>query len=112
MIPNYNYHFWTPKDRVVIDPNDIAGVWSVVEARLVIDDTKKKDDRKNAKFMMSIGADYWLSQNAQWSADWTSNGDIRIGHFRCVTKDWQSFNMHAMTESDLRNNPPPFEVEF
>lgn len=108
MIPDYNYHFWTPQDRVIIDPTDVAGVWSVVEARLVIDDNKKKDDRSEAKFLMSVGADYWLSK----TADWTSNGDIGIGRFRYITSDWQSYNMHIMTESDLRNNPPPFDMNF
>lgn len=104
--PNYNFHFWVEDGRVTIDPTDVAGVWSSVEARLILDNPKRRDDRSKARMMMSVGADYWKSLTAQWD-QWTTNGDIAIGRFRFITNDWQQFHMHTLTEQQIRDNPPP-----
>ncbi len=101
----YNFHFWTPY-RTEIDPDDIKGVFTTVQARLIVDDPKQPDDRDQARFMLSVGGDYWKTMDAEWDY-WTTNGDIGIGKFRFVTTDWQSFNMHTLTPAALRENPPP-----
>lgn len=104
----YNYHFWHPSGRTVIDPDDIAGVFTTVQARLILDDPDGVDDRDKAKFMMSVGGDYWKDIYAQWD-QWKTNGDIGIGRFRFIKKEWDSFNMHSMTETAIRTNPPPLQ---
>ena len=42
--PGYNYHFWHP-GRAVIEPNDIAGIFTTVQARLILDRPQQPDDR-------------------------------------------------------------------
>ncbi len=109
----YNFHFWpaTPP-RVAMDPNDIAGVWTVFKVRLVKDNPNGVDDRSKARFIASAGADYWRSIDAQWKSDWSNNGDIGIGKFYFVTNDWQSINFTTLTLDALRQNPPPINNPF
>lgn len=103
----YNFHFWTPS-RASIDPSDIAGVFTTVQARLIIDNPSLPDDRANARYLLNMGGDYWLDLDAQWDY-WKTNGDIGIGRFKYVKAGWQSFNMVTLTENELRNNPPPLD---
>jgi len=101
----YNYHFW-PSGRASINPNDIAGVITTVQARLIIDDPTKPDDRSAARYLLNMGGDYWSTLDAGWD-NWKTNGDIGIGRFKYVEKDWQSFNMSTLSAGALRQNPPP-----
>ena len=103
----YNFHFWTPY-RTAIDPDDIAGVFTTVEARLIVDDPNEPDDRDEARIILDIGGDYWATMDAQWD-QWKTNGDIGIGRFKFVTNCWQSFNMHTLSPEALRENPPPLD---
>ncbi|MGL5818932.1 MAG: hypothetical protein ACRCYR_15290 [Phycicoccus sp.] len=102
----FNFHFWTPK-RSRVDCADIAGVVSVLRARLVVDDPAGPDDRARARFVMSVGADYWRSQTARWAPDFVNNDDIGIGKFRYVTPTFSSYYMTTMTREQLAKNPPP-----
>lgn len=108
--PGYNFHFWADS-RVKIDPDDITAVWSGVDARLILDDNDGKDERTEARMMMSVGADYWLSLDAAWD-QWQTNGDIFIGRFRYITSEWQRFHAHTMTQEQILRSPlPPFRIE-
>jgi hypothetical protein len=102
----FNFHFWTTIGRNTIDPDDIKGVFSTCQARLILHDENGPDDRKTSRYILSIGADYWKDLNVGWD-QWKTNGDIGIGRFKYVTNDWDAFNMHSLTEEELRNNPPP-----
>jgi hypothetical protein len=104
----YNYHFWPTSGRAEIDPHDIGGVFSTIQARLILDDVEKEDDRAEARYILSMGADYWLSLGAQWD-QWKTNGDVAIGRFSYVTSEWQPFNMTSLNADELRANPPPLE---
>ncbi|MCU0513783.1 MAG: hypothetical protein MUE40_14590 [Anaerolineae bacterium] len=103
----YNFHFWSELGRVTIDPTDIAGIFTTVQARLIVDDPARPDDREQARYVLSVGGDYWRSLAAEWSADWTTVGDAAIGRFRYVTPEWQSFNMTTVSAAVLCANPPP-----
>jgi len=103
----YNYHFW-PSGRASINPNDVAGVITTVQARLIVDDPSKPDDRSAARYLLSMGGDYWSTLDAQWD-NYKTNGDIGIGRFKYVEKNWQSFNMSTLSAGVLRQNPPPIE---
>ena len=103
----YNFHFWNPS-RTPIDPDDIAGVFTTVQARLVVDDPDQPDDRAQARLILDVGGDYWESMTAEWD-NWTTNADIGIGKFKFVTNQWQPFNMHTVTPEVLRENPPPLD---
>lgn len=102
----YNFHFWTTGGRAPIQPEDIAGVFTTVQARLIQDDPKRADDRHNARYLLSMSGDYWLDEHAPWDA-FKTNGDIAIGRFKRVTPQWQSFNMSSLPAAVLKKNPPP-----
>jgi hypothetical protein len=106
--PGYNYHFWPESGRMLIDPKDMGGAYTAVQARLVLepgaDPQRLKDAQK--KLMMSVGADYWKSLDAQWD-QWKTNGDLAIARFRFVTPEWQWFHMCTRPAEDIRRDPPP-----
>ena len=104
----YNYHFWPKQSRVEIDPTDIAAMFTTVQARLILDDESKPDDRDQARYLLSMGGDYWLNTSIGW-AEFKTNGDFAIGRFRYVTTEWQAFNSWTGDEETIRNNPPPIE---
>lgn len=100
----YCYHFWTIR-RDAIDPSDIAGIFATVRARLVTDDESLPDDRENARYLLSMGADYY--QNTT-----DTNGccdDVAIGRFKYVKTGWRSFNMTTLSPSELLLDPPPLD---
>ena len=103
----YNYHFWPP-GRAAIDSTDIGGVFSTVQARLIPDNPSQPDDRDKARYLLSMGADYWLDLAAQWD-NFKTNGDVAIGRFKLVTKHWKAFNMTSLPADALRRNSPPLE---
>lgn len=80
---SYNFHFWPSVPRATINPADIAGVLTSVEARLVHDSPNRLDDRAQAHYLLSMGADYWLSLDAKWD-NFRTNGDVGIGRLRYV----------------------------
>lgn len=102
----YNYHFWTPSGRSTINPSDIGGIWTTLQGRLILNNPNLPDDRLQARYLLSMGGDYWLNLTAPWD-NWQTNGDIGIGKFKYVRNDWQSFNMTTLTREQLRQNPPP-----
>ena len=104
----YNYHFWPASGRVPIDPDDIGGIFTTIQARLLVDNPDVPDDREQARLLLSMGADYWLSLAAEWD-QWTTNGDVGIGRFKYVTGEWQPFNMTSASPKLLRQHPPPLE---
>jgi hypothetical protein len=102
----HNYHFWAWRET--IDPDDIAGVFSTIQARLVLADPSGPDDRAQACYLVSMGADYWKDLKVGW-AQFKTNGDVAIGRFKRVTVEWQAFNMTTLSADELRANPPPLE---
>ena len=105
----FNYHFW-PGWRANIDPNDIAGVYSVFQARLVQDDLSKPDDRASAHYIASGGADYWRDQNAGWVSDFSNNGGINGGRFKTIGNEFKSFSMETLSAEQMTANPPPLTL--
>lgn len=101
----YNYHFFTTRET--IDPTDIGGVFATVEARLIRNDSRQPDDRAQACYLLSMGADYWRSLDAQWNAAFKNNGDVAIGRFKRIANEWQAFNMISLSPAEVRANPPP-----
>jgi len=104
----YNFHFWPSNGRASIDPNDVGGILTNVEARLVIDNPQQVDDRSQARYLLSMGGDYWLNLTAKWDY-WKTNGDIGIGKFKYVTTQWRAFNMTTLSPEQITQNPPPLE---
>jgi len=105
----FNFHFYTPT-RAVIEPGDVAGIFTTVQARLVVDDSALPDDRKHARYLLNEGGDLWRNTTVEYDKEENSPA-IGMGRFKYVTTGWQSFNMLYMEggldESRLRENPPP-----
>ena len=103
-----NFHFWPATRRAAIDRQDLAGVFVTVQARLVVDDPAKPDDRDQARYLLGAGGDYWKSRKSPWFF-WKTNKAIAIGRFKYVRPCWQAFNITTLSPADLRQNPPPLE---
>lgn len=104
----YNFHFWPSSGRVSYPANEVAGCFVTVKARLILHDPDGIDDRDSARYLMSVGGDWWESLTAVWD-QWKTNADMGIGRFRFVTEDWKSFSMFSVPADTLLNNPPPFK---
>jgi hypothetical protein len=104
----YNFHFWTKTGRATINPNDIAGIFTTAQARLVTDDTKNPDDRFKARYLLNVGGDYWQDLTAKWD-NFKTNGGIGMGKFKFVTTEWQAFNMITRSPDEISKNPPPID---
>lgn len=104
----YNFHFWPTDGRASIDPHDVAGVFVTVEARLIVGNPNKPDDRSRARYLASVGADYWVNLHAAWN-HFKTNDAVAMGRFKYVTTQWQAFNCTTLTAKELRRNPPPLE---
>lgn len=106
----YNFHFWPQAGRVLISDytNDVGGIFVTIQARLIPDDPKGGDDRGKAKYLLSMGADYWLDLTAPWD-NFVSSGGVGIGRFKYVTTRWKSYNMCTAAPSVIKKNPPPIK---
>ncbi len=103
----YNFHFWPSTGRVAIPKDDIEGCFITVQCRLILDDPHGPDDRDQARYLMSVGGDWWQSLTAVWD-NWKTNADMGIGRFRFVSKKWRGHNLITLPVERVRENPPPF----
>ena len=74
----------------------------------MLDDPAKPDDRDQARYLLSVGGDYWSSRRASWYF-WKTNRGMAVGRFKYVKSDWRAFNMTTLSPDELRRNPPPLE---
>lgn len=105
----YNLHFY-PQNRASINPNDIGGIVVVYQARLIVGDTKKPDDRSAARYLCSSGADYYPGLTGGWPGNASFNPGVAIGKMKFVKSQWRSFAMTTLTQSQLQSNPPPVNL--
>jgi len=102
----HNYHFWPVGSRPSIDPDNLVGIFTACEARLIVDDPALPDDRSSCSNLLQMGADWWIHPSAHWTPDWLSNSGIAGGRSKWITTNWQSFNMCTMLPANILNNPP------
>jgi hypothetical protein len=88
------YHGWVD-GLAWFDKSRLRGWFVTCEARLIGDST--------GKYLLGVGADYR-------DGNWGNYYDVGIGRLKWVTTYWRSFNMHTLTEDQLRNNPPPLQT--
>ncbi|MFT3801748.1 MAG: hypothetical protein QM766_11060 [Burkholderiaceae bacterium] len=115
---NYAWHGWWGKGRVTIPPTDIAALFVTLQARLVVDDSKRTDDRANARYLVQVGNDYYKDTATSWSFVVPSAMTARS---KRVTNDWQAFSATTfsdvgiqepgggISEAAFRAAPPPLE---
>ncbi|WP_147375730.1 hypothetical protein [Noviherbaspirillum cavernae] len=91
-----SFHFYTAKRfPVAFGAQEIV---SRLEARLIVDDAAKSDDRASARLLVNSGGDIWRNATQTWNGS-GSNVDFAIGRFKFATNDWQTFTSHTLTTS-------------
>jgi hypothetical protein len=93
------FHFYTSSGGWISGPS-VKGVFATVQARLILHDANGQDDRDWANFVVNIGVD-------NYRGNWTGIGDLGIGRFKRMTKEWRNINWTTLSDDDFRNNPPP-----
>jgi hypothetical protein len=105
----YNFHFY-PVNRASINPSDIGGIVVVLGARLIVADPTKPDDRTSARYLCTGGADYYPALSGGWPGNASFNPGVAIGKLKYVRSDWRSFAMTTLTQTQLKSNPPPVNL--
>lgn len=100
-------HFNGPYPRIPIPSNDVAGIVTVCEARLIEDNPARADDRDIAKFLINMGADYYRSATGPGIENNPSIGGSR---FKFVTAEWRSFAFTTLNYAQLVSDPPPVDL--
>jgi hypothetical protein len=85
----------------------VAGIVTVCEARLIEDNPAEADDRKVAKFLINVGADYYPSATG---AGIENNPSVGGSRFKFVTAAWQSFAFTTLSYAQLAADPPPVDL--
>lgn len=113
---NYAWHGWWDNGRVPINPYDIAAVFVTLQARLVVDQPNRPDDRSEARLLLQIGADYYIDTKTNWKVPVPA---VATSRSKRVTNDWQAFNVMTfsdvgeqdpgggISEAEFRRHPPP-----
>jgi hypothetical protein len=105
----YNFHFF-PRDRASIPPQDIGGIVVTLQARLIIGDVNKPDDRNVARYLCDAGADYYPALTGGWPGGESFNPGVAIGKMKYVPLNWRSFSMTTLSRPELEKNPPPIDL--
>jgi hypothetical protein len=100
-------HFNGPYPRIPVPYDDVAGIVTVCEARLIKDDPAGIDDRNTAKFLINMGADYYQSVTGSGIENNPSIGGSR---FQFVTTAWRSFAFTTLSYAQLVSDPPPVDM--
>jgi hypothetical protein len=97
-----SFHFMTTnRFPVAYGAQEIV---SRLEARLIVDDTARPDDRGSARLLVTSGGDIWRSASAQWDPSSQSNVDFAIGRFKYVTSNWAPFTSHTLrSDAELQD---------
>jgi hypothetical protein len=102
----FNFHFY-PKTRASINPNDLGGILVVLQARLIVGDRSKPDDRSSARYLCGSGADYYPDLTGGWPGNASFNPGVAIGKLKFVKPQWRLFAMTTLRKAQLQQNPPP-----
>ena len=105
----YNFHFY-PSPRASLDPNDIGGIVTIFEARLIVGNPSGPDDRSTAVYLAGAGGDYYPSLTGSWPGNTDYNPGIAVGKEKYVKTYWRSFAMSTVPAAQLTQNPPPIDL--
>lgn len=120
--PNVYHGVW-PLGKIDISPvvSDFAALYTTVQARLVVDDPNRPDDRSNAILLIHSGADYYPNQGSTAADSFPPSAGL--SRSKRITSQWQAFNFATITAARqdytgasasitteaFRANPPPLE---
>lgn len=114
------FHGWG--NVKTFDGWDVKALFVTLQARLVVDDTSKPDDRHLAKYLIHVGADYYpeASTRVNETAPAYYFPGVGISRSKYVRNSWRAFNFAtidagkpepggSISTQELRDNPPPLE---
>jgi len=113
------WHGWWGAGRLAINPADIGAFFVTVQARLIVADTSKPDDRYKAQIGLQVGADYYLDTVTTYRESYAPA--IGINRTKTINNNWQAYSYTTLsdvgsqqpgggiTEAALRAAPPPME---
>jgi hypothetical protein len=113
------WHGWWGAGRLAINPADIGAFFVTVQARLVVADQAKPDDRHKAQIGLQVGADYYLDTVTTYRESYAPA--IGINRTKTINNNWQAYSYTTLsdvgsqqpgggiTEAALRAAPPPME---
>ena len=116
---SYFWHGWWGAGRVAFDPNDIGALFVTLQARMVLADPGRTDDRSKAQLGIQVGADYYLDTSMTFKEGYAPA--VGINRTKKLSNDWQAFNYvtfsdvgtqdpgGGISEAAFRANPPPLE---
>ena len=105
MVPenrSYFWHGWWDAGRLAINPTDIAAIFVTVQARMMVANPSKADQRAKAQVGLQVGADYYLTTTSTYSEAYAPA--VGLSRTKTITNDWQAFNF--MTFSDVGSQDP------
>ena len=120
MASGFNFHFWPATGRGALpNPSDVGGVYTTVQARLILDNPSGPDNRGQARYLANTGGDWWRTTSIGYG-DGTNNPGVGQSRFTYVTSDWTAINFYtggpiaiapnSWTEAQLRASVPPVNL--
>jgi hypothetical protein len=103
MVPGYTFQFFPQGSRPTIDPSDIGGVITTVDARLVVNNPAKPNDTDKAHYIVDSGGDYWETPTAPYP----NNAEIFTSRYNTISTSWTTICASTMTAAQLAGNLPP-----
>lgn len=117
---NRVFHGWG--NVVNFAASDLKALVVTTQARLIVDDTSKADDRSKAKYLIHVGADYYpeASTRVNETAPAYYFPGVGLSRAKYVNNNWRAFNFAtidagkpepggSISTAELRSNPPPLE---
>ena len=120
--PNVMHGVWEQgKIDIASIISDVSALFVTVQARLVVDDPARPDDRAAANLLLHVGGDYYPDMAATAANSFPPGAGV--SRTKRITSEWQSFNFAtidvarqdytgasaSIPTSQLRANPPPLE---
>ena len=117
---NRVFHGWG--SPINFDAWDLKALVTTVQARLVVDNPARPDDRSRAKFLIHVGADYYPETSTRVAATAPAYyfPGVGVSRAKYVHNEWRAFNFStidagkpepggSISTQELINNPPPLE---
>lgn len=117
---NRVFHGWG--HTRAFDAWDLKALVVTTQARLVVDNPARADDRHLAKYLIHVGADYYpeASTRVNETAPAYYFPGVGVSRAKYVRNEWRAFNFStidagkpepggSIPTQELRDNPPPLE---
>lgn len=95
------FHFWPKQGRSLLPNEEIHGILTLLEARMVDKDGKEYRYEPLSHFLIGGGADLWKKMNSKWD-HFESHTDLGVGRMKYVGPNWTWYGFSNASDSDLK----------